>query len=84
MVISPRAVTTGPSTGLEDSSRGVRACSIEPQSWFQERLPPLWHRSFLLKSLTLTSMPDRIGPNISFQRTRVRGGRGLGPLNSKR
>ena len=23
-------------------------------------------------------------PNTSFQRTRVRGGRGLGPLNSKR
>ncbi len=25
-----------------------------------------------------------IGSNTSFQRTRVRGGRGLGPLNSKR
>ncbi len=26
----------------------------------------------------------RHAPNTSFQRTRVRGGRGLGPLNSKR
>ena len=28
--------------------------------------------------------PPAIGPNTSFQRARVRGDRGLGPLNSKR
>ncbi len=83
MVESLRAVTTGPNTGLEDSSRGVRACSIEPQSCFQERHPQCGTAHFLPRPTVVHALPIS-GPNTSFQRTRARGGRGPGPLNSKR
>jgi len=54
VVTLDRAVTTGPNTGLEDSSRGVRACSIEPQSWFQERRPPCGTAHFSSQHLPST------------------------------
>ncbi len=84
MVISPGAVTTGPSTGLEDSSRGVRACSFEPQSWFQERQPHCGTAHFLSAYPTLEMIASDYRPNTAFQRTRVRSGRGPGPLNLER
>ncbi len=83
MVESLRAVTTSPNTGLEDSSRGVRACSIEPQSCFQERRPQCGTAHFLPCRTVVHAMPIS-GPNTSFQRTQVRALRGLGPLNSDR
>jgi len=84
VVIFSRAVTTGPSTGLEVSSRGVRACSFEPQSWFQERQPPCGTAHFLSAYPGSEHMTGDFRPNTSFQRTAICALRGSRPLNSKR
>jgi len=92
-----RAVTTGPKSGLEDSSRGVRACSYEPQSWFQERHPHCGTAHFLsqppassrvcpssVSGASYFSAVGHPGPNCLIPADHDPRERGSRPLNTDR